>query len=271
MKRNSWWFALVFALVFLVPAWPAQAITYGEPDNGRHPNTGALIAEYNTPGVKEHLCTGTLIAPTVFLTAAHCTAHLESKGIPRDQIWVSFDDDVDPVTPSTRLYHGKWVTHPDYNQRQSNPADLAVVILDQPVKGVQPARLPTSGLFDRLAAKGALKDQPFTAVGYGIREPVTQPGGPTHPYDGGRWMAVSQFDALNDNWLRLSQNTSTGDGGTCNGDSGGPNFLGAGENETDIIAGVTVTGDSMCRATNVIYRLDTPSARNFLDDYVELP
>jgi hypothetical protein len=47
--------------------------------------------------------------------------------------------------------------------------------------------------------------------------------------------------------------------------------LRAGSTETNIIAGITVTGDALCKSTNVIYRLDTESARNFLSQYVELP
>jgi hypothetical protein len=62
-----------------------------------------------------------------------------------------------------------------------------------------------------------------------------------------------------------------GDGGTCYGDSGGPNFLGAGSSETNIVAATTITGDFMCRATNVVYRMDTPSARAFLGQFVTLP
>jgi hypothetical protein len=62
-------------------------------------------------------------------------------------------------------------------------------------------------------------------------------------------------------------NPSHDDGGTCYGDSGGPNFLGT----SDVIAATTITGDSVCRSTNVDYRLDTPSARNFLAPYVSLP
>jgi hypothetical protein len=62
-------------------------------------------------------------------------------------------------------------------------------------------------------------------------------------------------------------NPSTGNGGTCYGDSGGPNFLG----DTNIIAGTTITGDHVCRATNVDYRLNTPSARAFLAQFVTLP
>jgi hypothetical protein len=66
-------------------------------------------------------------------------------------------------------------------------------------------------------------------------------------------------------------NPAKGDAGTCYGDSGGPNFLGAGAGETSIVAATTITGDSMCRATNVTYRLDTASARSFLKTYVTLP
>jgi len=62
-------------------------------------------------------------------------------------------------------------------------------------------------------------------------------------------------------------NPATGDGGTCFGDSGGPNFLGS----TNTIAATTITGDAVCRATNVDYRLDTASARSFLQQFVTLP
>jgi hypothetical protein len=47
--------------------------------------------------------------------------------------------------------------------------------------------------------------------------------------------------------------------------------LRAGSTETNIIAGITVTGDALCKSTNVIYRLDTESARAFLGQYVTLP
>lgn len=264
--------ALVTATVVLMLAiTSASAITYGEPDGDAHPNVGALIAEWREPGVKEELCSGTIIAPRIFLTAAHCTAFLEFLGIPNDQVWVSFDQDVDPVTHSTRLIQGTWVTNPAFGGGQSDTGDLAVVILSRPVNGIEPASLPPEGLFDQMAAAGTLRGQEFTAVGYGVHEPEIGDGPPTFPFDGERWRSVSEFRALNDAWLHLSQNSATSDGGTCYGDSGGPNFLGAGESETNMIAAITVTGDAMCLATNVVYRLDTPSAREFLGQYVVLP
>ncbi len=44
--------------------------------------------------------------------------------------------------------------------------------------------------------------------------------------------------------------------------------MGAGPTETNVIAGITIDGDSLCKSTNVIYRLDTESARAFLEPYV---
>ena len=58
-----------------------------------------------------------------------------------------------------------------------------------------------------------------------------------------------------------------GDGGICYGDLGGPHFLG----DSGMVVSLTVTGDRFCRATDKTYRLDTPSARAYLDDFVTLP
>jgi len=82
-----------------------------------------------------------------------------------------------------------------------------------------------------------------------------------------RMVATGTLNSINPAWLRISMNPSTGNGGTCYGDSGGPNFLGT----TNIVAATTITGDAICRSTNVTYRLDTPSARAFLGQFVTLP
>jgi hypothetical protein len=86
-------------------------------------------------------------------------------------------------------------------------------------------------------------------------------------YDDVRMVATGTLYTTNKAWLRNSMNPTLGDGGTCYGDSGGPNFLG----DTDIIAAITITGDAACRSTNVDYRLDTAAARTFLAQYVTLP
>jgi len=256
---------MLLCLAPLFAVSPASAITYGTPDGNGHPNVGSLLAEVSTPGLKEEVCTGTLISPTVFLTAAHCTSYLEENGL---EAWVTFES---TITPQSKVYHGIMHTNPGYNQAQSDPGDIAVVVLDKAVKGITPASLPSAGLFDRMAANHTLNGTHFTAVGYGVHEPTPGGGPMTFPFTNDRWRSVSDFNALNSVWLRLSQNSANGNGGTCYGDSGGPNFLGAGANETSMIAAITITGDYFCFSTNVDYRLDTPQARAFLQQFVLLP
>ena len=255
----------VLLLCLLSTGSPASAITYGQPDGNGHPNVGGMLAEYITPGRKDLFCSGTLISPTVFLTAAHCTSYLESAGL---DVWVTFDGN---YTSKSKIYHGTMHTNPGYNQAQSDPGDIAVIVLDQAVRGITPASLPSAGLFDRMFAEGTLQSAKFTAVGYGVHEPTTGGGPAVYPFDDLRWVAVSSFNSIQDVWLRLSQNPATGNSGTCYGDSGGPNFLGAGATETPIVAALTVTGDAKCRSTNVDYRLDSPQARAFLGQFVVLP
>ena len=76
---------VVLAMAGLVlSVGPAGAITFGQPDGTRHPNVGALLADYDpdSPG-PDILCSGTLIAPAVFLTAAHCTPSWRPRESPR--------------------------------------------------------------------------------------------------------------------------------------------------------------------------------------------
>ena len=247
-------FPVVCALVVI--AAPAAAITYGQIDGNRHPQTGALVGTFSS-GTYPY-CSGALVSETVFVTAAHCD-------IGTDRVRVTFDSE---YSSRAKLYRGTFYGHPEYTYSQDDPKDLAVVVFDRPIKGIVPARLPEAGLLDRM---GLTQDSKFTAVGYGGTEPENQPGGPVISYPDVRMYSVSSFNSLNASWLRLSQNNATGDGGTCYGDSGGPNFIGAGSTETTTIAAVTVTGDALCKATNVTYRLDTPVARAFLGRFVALP
>lgn len=241
------------ALALAVAVVTVGAITYGQPDGKRHPNVGALVGTYS--GGLYPYCSGTLISPTVFLTAAHCN-------IGSSRVAITFSS---TFSSNVKLLPGTFHGDPRYTWKQDDPHDIAVVVLDKPVS-IAPASLPAAGQLD-----GLDQSSEFTAVGYGGNEAINQPGGPVIPYYDVRQFATSTYNAINQAYLRLSQNPATGDGGTCYGDSGGPNFLGAGPTETNVVAGTTITGDALCKATNVTYRLDTEAARSFLRAFVILP
>jgi V8-like Glu-specific endopeptidase len=257
MKRILASGALVACLAAFAAAPAALAITNGGPDGSGHPEVGALLAQQAFSDGTWEECTGTLISPTVFLTAAHC-----DEGVSR--VAVSFDSTYVPGRSTT--YWGTWHANPGYNQTNSDPGDIAVIVLDKPVKGITPARLPAAHSLDAVDTTTQ-----FTSVGYGGQAVTNGPGGKTIHYQDVRYVATGTLNSVTTSWLRISQNASTGNGGTCYGDSGGPNFLGAGASETNIVAGTTISGDSWCRSTNVDYRMDTDSARSFLATYVSLP
>jgi secreted trypsin-like serine protease len=242
---------LLAAAIGLIVAAPAGAITNGHPDGNGHPEVGGLVAAQAYSDGTWTYCSGTLIAPKVFLTAAHC-----AEGA---RVRVTFSSAYQAGDP---VYAGTWHGDPAYTQKQNDPHDIAVVVLDHRVSGITPAKLPRAGSLSKLP-----KNQQFTSVGYGAYEVTNGPGGHQYLYNDVRGVATGTLNAVTPAWLRISMNPAKGDGGTCYGDSGGPNFLGS----SNVIAATTITGDSVCRATNVDYRLDTPSARSFLAHYVTLP
>lgn len=256
---------VLVGMILLVGATSAQAITNGQPDAGRHPEVGALVGFVPQAGMSIAYCSGTLISPTVFLTAAHCGF----LGTPT--VNVTFDE---TYTSGSTTYSGTFHADPDFrpgtNAQSGQNPDIAVVVFPTAIPGIVPASLPTAGLLDQLWASGALdQSSQFTSVGYGDSAFINGPGGKTTTHLQARNTAVGSFNSLTAAYLHLSENS--GNGGTCNGDSGGPNFLGAGSGETSVIAGTTITGDTYCGSTNVDFRLDTPTARAFLQNYVTLP
>ncbi|MEV1248971.1 trypsin-like serine protease [Nonomuraea sp. NPDC050022] len=260
-------FVLVFAATIAYSATPAAAITNGSDDGDAHPEVGALVAEKPHSDGTWAYCTGTLVSPTVFLTAAHCGERNQKTA------QVSFSHH---YTRGDQLYAGRYIPDPRFST-DSDLHDMAVVVFDKPVTGIRPAQLPEVGMLDRLKADGKLKSTHFTPVGYGALSPAK--GGHGSQAKGGhgeqwhytdtRRQASISFENLSAKWLDLSL-TSHGDGSTCFGDSGGPNFLGG--PDSHLLVATSISGaDDACKGTNYDYRLDKPSARQFLGKYVPLP
>lgn len=264
MRRTLSALAVAVAAAALL-ASPAGAITNGTVDTANtYANVGAYIVKAPSGRISP-ICSGTLIAPRVFLTASHCTAYDEQELRPLGYTaYVSFDRSIpwgDKTSKSTKLLPlTAVVTNPGYNQTASDPGDIGALVLARS-QNLAAAPLPSRGALDGLAASGALAGMRFTTVGYGLQDRITGGGPPVFTDENPvpRRYAFSSFNALTPAWLKLSENPATGNGGTCFGDSGGPNFTPSG-----VLAAITITGDSVCRATNVDYRLDTDPARTFL-------
>jgi hypothetical protein len=245
--------ALVTAVVVLA-AVPAGAISYGESDGTAHPNVGALVVVL--PGGPASICSGTLVAPKVFLTAAHCV-YGDLGTLP---LGVTFDP---VVTSTSTVYRGHPVINPAYTDYKgqggaSDPHDVAVLVLNTAPAGIAPATVAPAGYLDGRSLRGAQ----FLAVGYGTVR-VTRKTGPQGILDNNeRRRGAGTFSSLQAAWLRVSMNQATGNAGTCFGDSGGPHFLG-----TTVVA-ITSIGDSQCKNSDVDYRMDTAETHAFLDPFL---
>jgi secreted trypsin-like serine protease len=249
---------LATVVASLATVSPAVAITNGVPDGAGHPAVGAMVNAKPFPDGTWSYCTGTLISPTVFLTAAHCGEDGQRTAM------VSF---ASRYRLGEGVYIGRYAADPAYTGKAEGH-DIAVVVFDTPIPGIRPARLPAAGLLDRLEADGTLARSSFTPVGYGSALP-TDHGRRMHYSDTRNRTSIS-FGSLSRSWLKLSLDAEKKDGGTCFGDSGGPNFLGG--PTSDLLVATTVSGDdNACKAANLDYRLDSRAARAFLGKYVTLP
>ncbi len=265
MKRSL--LPVLLLTLALVAPQSAHAIVYGVPDDG-HRYVGTFVGTYTDPDSGEEqlfqLCTGTLVDEDVVLSASHCFVGLEELGV--TDVAFALDPVIDAdrdgrVDASVDLLSGSAVTHPRFGSGPSYAYDIAVFLLDAPVTGVQPARLPVAGTLDTRAARG----DTYVAVGYGTTRETRRKAHQSFAVGWRRMSAHQELLSSTKAWATFSMNQATGNGGTCYGDSGGPHLLG------DVVVSITVTGDTMCKATDKTYRVDTRAAREFLAPFVALP
>lgn len=254
---------IAFSLLLIVGlASPALAITNGHPDGNQHPSVGALIADKPYSDGTWAYCTGTLISPTVFLTAAHCRHG--KPGTARVTFAAHY-------TRGDAVYTGRYIPDERYDPQagfapQADHNDMAVVVFDSPIPGIKPAHLPAAGMLSRMHANGSLRNTKFTPVGYGSLNPTRAAHKMKYIYTDTRNQTSISYEGLTHSWLKLRPGPDNGN--TCFGDSGGPNFLG----NSDLLAATTISLDNKaCNATTSDYRLDSSPAREFLTKFVTLP
>jgi hypothetical protein len=159
------------------------------------------------------------------------------------------------------------IVHPDYaiNGGDHPVNDIAVVILKQPVQGIEPVTLAPVGLLDQLKASGALRDGDggFTAVGYG--NDLAFPHPKSIVSDGLRRSFDIVFGGVTKRWLVCLFNPVAHGGGINNGDSGGPAFWADPITGELTQVGVTSTATPMRVGYGHYWRIDLPEARAFID------
>ena len=276
--------ALALAAPAVLTGVPAGAITGGQPDGQAHPNVGLVLFYSHDGDVNARFrCTGTLVSPTVVLTAGHCTdgtvgktlvtfsttiADQPPSGLPRATDDPGTGESATGFTTTPAGYAGGTAhTHPDYSDFTDvrNWNDVGVIKLEAPVPAVvaTPAHLAPR---DYLAAfaQPVLNKTTFTLVGYGteVRKPDSGPQKPTpQGYPLLRRVTTSQGQKLTDQLVQMNGNPSNvlAGGGTCFGDSGGPSFLNGYQ--------VTVTSYGLtdnCRYIGGYQRVDIPVVQDWL-------
>jgi Trypsin len=276
MRRSrgvlGWTIGVLLIFVGLVMvAEPAVAITDGQRDEV-HTNVGVI--RFTTESGRFR-CSGTLISPTVVLTAGHCTG--DTADSPATDVFVSFNTDLplDPlasgITPAERTARAaNYITgtaHPDPNWDGklsiAKQHDQGVVVLDAPAAskwpGITPAPLLPVGTLD--GNQGVLKDQTFTLVGYGVdigamKAQIVVPE---------RRSTTSFLKNVQDEVVtfQINDRDSKAGGGSCFGDSGGPTFLGQ-----YVVGDSSYVNSLTCNGTSGYQRVDTPYARAFLAEFL---
>ena len=263
---------LVFTIVgLLILATPASAVTFGQPDNGQHPYVG--LAVFYAHGAPQWRCSGTLMTPTVFLTAGHCTSDGGATPIDSAQVW--FDEHVTTASgyPNSGGVTGTPIPHPNWTGGLTvpNTHDVGVVILNTAVTDKGFGKLAPAGYLDGLATQRGQQDVSFTVVGYGLQE-VKPRFSALRDRLKATVKLVNLTSLLTDGYNIQTSNDpgKAHRGGTCFGDSGGPVF--AGGFESNLVVGVnSFVLNENCKGAAFAHRTDIADTLNFLAQFGVTP
>lgn len=250
------------SLVVLALASPAQGIVGGSPaDEAEYPWLGYLSADYLVLGSS---CGGSLVAPTVFVTAAHCVEGL--LPVPAlNPIFNSVAQSVYVHLGSNQAGAGEQIRaseihiHPDYN----GDHDIAVLILEHPsnqqtIAWAQPGD-------ESLYAPGTIA----TVAGWG----ATSEGGSTSSQllevdlpiisdaDCAAYYGSSTVGSV-----ELCAGVPEGGKDSCQGDSGGPLMIGSGDDA--LLIGVVSWGEGCARAGVPGVYAEVAALSSFIEQFI---
>ncbi len=252
MKKLAILFVLVLAIA-LAPVGTAYAVINGQPDGTGHPYVGLVTDDI-------FVCSGAAISPTVFVTAAHCF------DTPGKTVFVTFDPD-GFFAASPVFYSGKWYPDPNFciacahGLPGFDTHDVAVVVFDTPVSLPGYAALPSMGLVNTLPMGTEV-----TIVGYGIQDRLNKLGpGELFTRFTAPTRLIQSNNSISDEFIKLSANPSQGKGGTCFGDSGGPDLLGG---TNTILAVNSFVTNGNCAGVTYSYRIDTSAALSYISPFL---
>lgn len=272
MKKVTLAIGLALVLVLSTISM-AGAITNGQPDGTNHPYVGLVVFDVldgNGNQVPSHRCSASLLTPTVVLTAGHCT-----DGTVAARIW--FDEIVQgnteyPYSGATS-YDGTPYTYDGFCIGCGNglpgfaAGDVGIVVLSEPVPTTvvsQYAALPSEGQVDTLKNKTKVD-----FVGYGVQEKIVGNGPPVWAGLRNRLFAPSELVSGNfvhsDEFMKLALNPGGGSGGTCFGDSGGPDLL-AGTNT--VLAVNSYVTNNNCSGVGYSFRVDTADVLTWVNSFL---
>lgn len=189
-------------------------IVNGETETG-YPSAVSLGMEFGS--FRQSTCTGSLIAPHIVLTAAHCTQEYVKMGVPESAIVNIGRIFTAPDVSEGREYaFADFINHPKYNGIETGldlpENDFGVIILAEPITNVEPVWFNTEPLTeDDVGEK-------LVSVGYGITSGVTQQGA------GIRRSTPIRISGLDGQFILSDTRDNPKDGNVCSGDSGGPQY-----------------------------------------------
>lgn len=257
---------LVMAAVSLLTTPAANAIVNGQEDGNGHPYVGMVFQSG-----ADAACTGSLVSPTVFVTAGHCIDNFIINGTGAPDVQIGFAPDerdyaVD-VSGTPHLYPAFCSNDLNYHgcpphgfpKIRFETGDLGAVVLDHPIEMSRYAQLPTAGLAAAIPDRTAI-----TNVGYGLdAAPGEADFGIRHTSPG----LTLNGGPLDDEFLKVTGNPSHDMGGMCAGDSGGPVLLGT----TDVLLAThsfNYSSLGACTGPDYSFRLDKPEVLAWITSFI---